>query len=345
MKIHWLGIPIDSTQRIMITPSFRLRYGAARNMADINIDIGNKISKDVSAVIFGKTTWSLSNEKNINNNLELAKNLKKLKIKVIVDYTDNYLANENKKINHLSSDYQERNQNLITKTQEYYKRIIDISDAIITSSEGLKDEVKNIYFTKKIICIPDAIDDYGEIRSNIKNQFLWFGMPISFPFLLDALQKIDLILNKEIIVNCLTDKDIIVEAVKSKKILVPALKNIKIIISQWSINNVVKYAENSICILIPSDLNDSRKKYASSNRIITAFSLNRPVIATKIPSYIEYQDYLIDIDTNQLEAYLNNYEWPEEKLKNALNISKEFLPNKVAHLWSCNLKKIIQENK
>jgi hypothetical protein len=334
MKIHWVGVPSENSQKLIAIPSLRLRYGVAKNIPNIDISIGANISKDVSAVIFGKATWNTNNEKLLNNYINIAKRLKELNIKIIIDYTDNYLNEEYKNISHLSKNYQNKNQEVILKTKKYYKNMIEISDALITSSESMKKEISEYVRQKIVISIPDAIDDYGLINKSLnQSQCLWFGMPMSFPFLLDAIAKIDLMIKEEITINCLTDASVIINAIKLKNITIPKTKKIKLKIVQWSIDNIIKYNKESKFTLIPSDINDGRKKYASSNRLITAFALKRPVIATVIPSYEEYRDLFIDINTKQCDEYFINYDWDHEKIESSQKISMEYSPEKIKLEW------------
>lgn len=176
-------------------------------MKDFDITIGYKINIKTNLLVFSKLTYKKNIEELMKKNLELATNLRNHGIKVVVDFTDNYLE-VMKKIPNISEEYQKINLEEYIKTQEYYKELLEKTDAIIVSSKIMIQLVKNKYPQKKVIYVPDAIDVIDNISDYKDDAFieeaLWFGMPISFPYLLTCLSYIDGLINRPIKINALT---------------------------------------------------------------------------------------------------------------------------------------------
>ena len=53
-------------------------------------------------------------------------------------------------------------------------------------------------------------------------------------------------------------------------------------------------------------MSDLRKAGAGSNRLMTAFSLGLPVVASKISAYQPFSDYFFDIDSPDLADFFAN---------------------------------------
>ena len=69
--------------------------------------------------------------------------------------------------------------------------------------------------------------------------------------------------------------------------------------------------------LIPSDVNDSIKSGASSNRLITAFALGLPVSAEVLESYAPFTDYFHDIRETPLSGFIKQLALYTKKVETA----------------------------
>jgi hypothetical protein len=90
-------------------------------------------------------------------------------------------------------------------------------------------------------------------------------------------------------------------------------------LAEWSLKSMINASLVCHGCLIPSDLNDSRKAGASSNRLITAFALGLPVSADILESYAPFSEYFHNIrDTplsefkKQLASYAKKIELTQE---------------------------------
>jgi hypothetical protein len=97
---------------------------------------------------------------------------------------------------------------------------------------------------------------------------------------------------------------------------------IRLDLANWSLQNMINASKASQCCLIPSDLNDSRKSGASSNRLITAFALGLPVSADVLESYAPYSDYFHHIRETPLSVFIKNFTFYEKKIEIAQQIIK-----------------------
>jgi hypothetical protein len=109
---------------------------------------------------------------------------------------------------------------------------------------------------------------------------------------------------------------------------------IRLDLAEWSLQNMINASLVCHGCLIPSDLNDSRKAGASSNRLITAFALGLPVSADVLESYSPFSDYFHNIrDTplsefnKQLASYAKKIELAQE------NVVPMFSQGVLAQKW------------
>jgi len=61
-----------------------------------------------------------------------------------------------------------------------------------------------------------------------------------------------------------------------------------------------------------------------------------------LPSYEEYRQLFLDIQSSEASLFLRDFSWPQGKLDEALSISNNFLPSGIGLRWEEVLRQIIQ---
>jgi len=337
IRIHWIQKHPENSLWLANVPSLRLRLGAALTHTDLEITYGNNFKPtEVDIVLISKMMFAGAGEEvKLNRILELSKQLSQLGKKIVVDYTDNYLAK--------TKEDASPTLKLIDKiNHKFYKQVISIADAVVVSSQKLSDYVYE-YTSNPIYIIPDAVDDFPEIssiNSEIFENGLFYGSDATFKFLLRELPHISNQLTKHINLYCLVSvftykkyKDITKSSDTYDKITLDLLP--------WSLEKVASKAQQSSFICLPGGLDSSRKTFVSENRLITAFALNRPVLASPLESYSKYSPYFLDLsrDKFDLEEEVKNYSM--ENIRIAKSISRDFSKEYLGNIWHDFFKKLL----
>ena len=77
-----------------------------------------------------------------------------------------------------------------------------------------------------------------------------------------------------------------------------------------------------------------KKKGAGHNRLITSLTLGLPTIATMLPSYEQFKDYFVDIDSLEFISILKNRSLLKSKVILAQKkIVPLFLPKVLSRKW------------
>jgi hypothetical protein len=295
VNVGWIVRHDDSFLESQL-PSLRLRLGAAKTCSNLTIKTGARLTPEMADIfVISKNTYiSLGDEAVLDKTLELCRQIKSKSKTVLVDYTDHYLYDLEHHEN-LSIDPFVLSQ--YVKTSQFYKDLINIADGVIVSSPGLHKAVKS--FTRKpVFFLADAIDAVPsnfQDPASIEISGLWYGMHSTFKLFLSSLPKLSSSLDKKTKIRCLV-QDFTYKKLKANQIEVPKTKNIILEAEIWSFDKMISRAQDAHFIVIPSNVQDFRKSLASSNRLLTAFSMRRPVWATPIDSYREFDDYYYSLD-------------------------------------------------
>ncbi len=347
IKCHWISSNTDianiSKDR---TASVRLRLGAALHSKELQITTGMVIPKNVSLVVWPKFSWlDARSSIQLENNIKVASALKKAGIIQIVDYTDHHLD----KTTPLSDGRSDKlNDSFFKKSIEnrkYYLELLSIVDFVTTPTRFIADALKTEGILKPVWIVQDAIDPapnpFPEKEKNNQKRALWYGAHFSFQQLVNNVQKLDNSLNEPLIMECLVGKATLTDA-KNGHYKFPDRKNLKIIINEWTLEKMIPAAIQSDMIFLPSSVSDPKRKLASPNRLITGFSFSRPVVATRIPSYLDFSSNFIDFDSIDLSEKIKNINEPINKLliQNAKEISLKYEPEKIASEWSTAFKEM-----
>jgi hypothetical protein len=347
IKCHWISSNSDianiSKDR---TASVRLRLGAALHSKDLHITTGMVIPKNIDVVVWPKFSWlDARSSIQLENNINVANALKKTGIIQIVDYTDHHL---DKTIPSSDGRSDKLNDSFLKKSIEnrkYYFELLSIVDFITSPTKYIADALKTEGILKPVWVVQDAIDPapnpFPEKEKNNQNRALWYGAHFSFQQLVNNIKKLDDSLNEPLILECLVGKATLNDA-KNGHYKFPDRKKLKIIINEWSLEKMIPAAIKSDVIFLPSSITDSKRKLASPNRLISAFSFSRPVIATRIPSYSDFSSYFIDFDSLELNEKIQNINELMNKslIQNAKEISLKFEPAEIANEWSTAFKEM-----
>ncbi len=212
--------------------------------------------------------------------LENICNLSTRGIPTIVDYTDHHLAAN-------------------TPYKILYQEALTLCSAVITPSGEMKKAIEG-HFEGDLWSIEDAVDTpVVPPKSNLVGSvptLLWYGHASNIDFLIGYLggQRKDLMGFRLLV---LTD------AIGASAFHQAASKmntRIHCELFAWSTKNMLEAAKLSDWAIIPSDASHPSKRYVSTNRLMTAFSMGLPTAATTLPSYMPYAAYFKDIAKNTL---------------------------------------------
>ncbi|MBT6014858.1 MAG: hypothetical protein HOG84_02870 [Nitrosomonadales bacterium] len=314
--IHWL-VPykISNPEDIfkMNLASARLRSGLFFSPAfkKFSVNLNESISnlKSIDILLVGKFPENRQDlYKTWINYINKFRNLDK---KIFFDYTDNHLGYD-------------------TLAGKFYNQAINENDSIITSSNKQKTNLLPKY--KNTTVIEDPIEiEIQKIKKNKSNRFLFFGHPSNLKYLFKHIPNWDLSKNYDLVIQT-SDNGLNLIQEQSKFIQKPP--NLNIYLQHWSIANMIKEAASASGIIIPGDINDSRKNGVSHNRLLTAFALGLPVAATRYESYLEFDNQFANID-NQVDftKFLINPNLFGSRVMMAQQKVKNYTKDNLAKKW------------
>ncbi len=260
--------------------SARLRLGPAAGHlehAGYQVAVGETVSSNCDCVLVGKigahdlTTrapyW-----------LDQIDRAKACGAKVVLDYTDHHLGFPSE------------------MGKSFYRPVLDKVDYCVVSSLHLKGMLSRD-FSGEIRVIPDPIEvslSPPKAVETVKT-ILWFGHPSNVSYLLRWLDG--LVGDFSIKLVALTNS-IGYQLLQSYTFATRA--KVSISVFEWSAENMVAAARVTDFCIIPSDVNDPKKCGASSNRLLTSLALGLPTAASLLPSYREFSEYFLDLDTTSL---------------------------------------------
>jgi hypothetical protein len=318
MKIHWL-IPgtfshIETLSESQLA-SNRMRAGLVEKYSpeiQIEFSAGDRINTKVDVIVVGKIGRDCQNGRD-NLWLSHVSEGKKNSTKIVIDYSDNHLELPE------------------SPMHDFYKKVLPYANQAIVPSEHMSIQLKQL-FNKRITIIEDPVEiapitpRLSIIQEDIT--FLWFGHASNISYLIRYLQNkslCDINININILSNIPG-----LELISSQKQNLRSNLNL----SEWTLENMIHFANKSDACLIPSDLNDVRKSGVSSNRLITAFALGLPVSADILQSYAPYSEYFQDIRIAPLSAFIKKINLYMIKSQSAqLNIVPRFSRDAIVQKW------------
>jgi hypothetical protein len=290
MLIHWL-IPgtYKVVEDLLISDmaSIRMRAGLVGKYApDINIKFsaGDQIVTKADVVVIGKIGGDCQNGRDVFWLKQLSE-AKKYSKKIILDYTDHHLGSASSSMGN------------------FYKNVLPLTDEAVVSST-LLCQLLTQFFYKEITVIEDPLEIQTiPPRMSIALDditLLWFGHASNTSYLLNYLAN-DFLCDvgfKLIVLSNASGLQMMQSHQQSIR------SNIRLNLTVWSLQNMIQASKFSQGCLIPSNLSDSRKSGASSNRLITAFALGLPVSADMLDSYSPFTDYFQNIREAPLSEFI-----------------------------------------
>ena len=237
------------------------------------------------------------------------------KNRIILDYTDHWLAQEKLSAGHI------------------YKKLADISNLLVTPVKRLTDSL--IQSGYSAVTVFDGIDTYKALSptqtSKKKREVLWFGHSSNIHSLIRLLSgylnqydfNLTLVTNKQSFDILRTTNFKTTPRCKVKGVL-------------WSMDNLLAEAIKADFCILPVD-----KEFASQNRLVTAFRLGLPVLAENISSYEPYRDYYAQMSFGAVKEMFNNPEaWHAKVIEAQQRINKEFDADVLIDQWATTLKNL-----
>ena len=309
--------------------SIRLRTvvaAEATKTLDCQVSLSDGLSnKYADLIVVGKVN-NINDANRPERWLQRIKKAKSSGAKIIIDYTDHHIE-----------------QN--TASGEFYRECIKIADAVVCSSELLKNSIAK-YFKGYICVIEEPIDvsiiPPKEKNNNIKN-ILWFGHASNLPYLFDCLLNT---FNSDIHARLIIMTNAFPFPEEYSKLLsVEALKNIEINVVPWSPNDLIQAASISDFCILPTGYKDSKKAGASSNRLITALALGMPVLTDQLISYQKFKDYFEILNCDNLIKFTNKSDLDFQKIwKFQEIVAPHYSRKKLIHFWAMHLNEILKKN-
>ena len=307
MIIHWL-IPgnyksVEDLSKSNLA-SIRMRAGVVGKYAhdlQVELSFGDHVNTKADVIVVGKIGGDCQNGRANLWIMQILDANKRSK-KIILDYTDHHLESRSSPMG------------------VFYKNVLPLIDKVVVSSTRIS-QLLTQFLDKEITVIEDPIEIQitppQYLIPTDEMTLLWFGHATNTSYLLNYIQN-----------NLLCDAGfrlIVLSNSPGLEMLASHQQHlrttIRVDLVEWSLQNMINASRVSHGCLIPSDLNDSRKAGASSNRLITAFALGLPVSADVLESYAPFSDYFHNIrDTplsefnKQLASYAKKIELAQEEV-------------------------------
>ena len=270
--------------------SSRLRLlpaGRAAVSMGWTVSVGDHAPNQSSVVLIGKIPI-FDYEKRAPHWLSQLKELERRNVRIILDYTDHHLGFD-------------------SPIKPFYTNALGMADLCIVSHAALAQALCDAgdFKADTIRVVEDAIEyDVVTPRQRHKSAhasgILWFGHGTNFEFLARLCADWPKTAPRELyIVSSQEVHDFI------RNGHLDASVPLQIHFRQWSPSALSEVAAAADIAVIPSSF-DSRKQFASSNRLVTGLALGLPVVATPLPSYREFQNYFFELGSEEANAAFVN---------------------------------------
>jgi hypothetical protein len=316
MHVHWLSplSLIDPSHVYQANlASLRLRAGALVSMADaqLSTSIGEHIPTNTDVCVVGKIGVADPYSKQP----DWLKIINEFDRPVVLDYTDDHVHKQ-------------------TVMGSFYRSVLQRVDHVVCSSQQLQESISAV-FSKQTSVIADAVEYAPQPPKNLVSQprrLLWFGHHSNIGALQHFLSTFDPPTAVEILV---------LSTEQGRQMLqtgqVSQRASVRLLFKLWSIDEMPKAAKLCDACIIPID--EGTKKGASSNRLLTALTLGLPTCADLIPSYLEFQNYLTDLRSQQFEQVIMNPQGQHGTIELAQQyISLHYSFQSLGRKWQATLK-------
>jgi hypothetical protein len=283
--------------------------------------IGEVVSSDPDVILVGKIGANDIAQRTSGWIRKLQK-AKGKRCKVLVDYTDN----------HLEFD---------SPMRPFYSAALELADHFIVPGIFLAQRLAH-RSEKPIALIPDPIEvpvipvKSGKPNSPIRA--LWFGHRTNISYLVDFIER-QLTSEHTLEIIVLSD-EFALSALRSHQFRTAARVTLSLV--PWSIKNLISSSQISDICIIPSDPNDPKKAGASSNRLVTALALGLPTAVDLLPSYVDFSDFVVEIQSRAFGELLRAPEIMNDKTTVAQHeVIPNFTPSTIGQQWVDLLDSII----
>ncbi len=233
---------------------------------------GDVVNTVVDGVFIGKIGQGPDLAERASHWLRVLKAHKDKKKKVILDYSDPHLT-----VNSPLSDF--------------YKRALELTDIVVCSSNALAESCAGLVGAKELRVIEDW-NEYPCITPKTRSHterlnLLWFGYQINLTYLISWLQSgsADSVSGT---LTVLTGAD---THLHKQRVMSNLPRGVDLNWQTWSQKAVIQHALETDWLILPSSLEEDRKRYVSSNRLIAGLSLGLPILATPALSYQPFSEY------------------------------------------------------
>jgi hypothetical protein len=285
--------------------SIRLRVAVAANITDkalFDNEFNDGANFAIPEILFVGKIELEADPKRAERWLSRIKQCAAKGTKIVVDYADNHLAENQKAAN-------------------FYKNAFKFSTAVVCSSTVLASNVRR-YYQGPVKVIEDPIEVLIQEPKKlipVEPRALWFGDVSNLKYLVDFLknsfkskQKASLC----IMTNLQNATQEILEINQLKH-----LDYLKIEFLNWNLPAMQRMAFHSDMCWIPAGINDDRKSGASSNRLLTSLSLGLPTAADNLASYKKYRGFYIELRAGDPFQHLNHQR--EDTIEKITKIQKQ----------------------
>jgi hypothetical protein len=294
--------------------SIRLRSAVAFDSLSAlgaSVSVGEQIADESQMVIVGKIgAYDISARS--RSWLDQIQSAKKRGAQICLDYTDHHLGFD-------------------SPMSGFYKYAISLADTCVVPSQHMATMLSSV-FEREIKQIPDPIEVIPIKDPKAPNKIekiLWFGHASNIKFLIKWIENQTeqesfglIVLTNPQGFNIFSNHKFQTRA------------KIDCSLYEWSVSNMIEAAKFVDLCVIPSDIDDPRKSGVSSNRLLTALALGLPTAATMLPSYREFSDYFVDIESDLLRLTVSRIEHLNQMIKKAQhNVLPNYTMDSISKKW------------
>lgn len=248
-----------------------------------------------------------------------------------------------KKNSQIFLDYTDHHLGFNSPMTSFYEAAIQLVDGCIVPSASMASLLMK-FWKGPISIIEDPIEVECLAPKEVSKKpitLLWFGHPTNIDFLIKFIESGFLegdsirfiVLSNEVGLNHFASSNLSSKA------------NIEFNLALWSSENMTEAARIADMCIIPSDLNDYKKRGASSNRLITALALGLPTAADNLPSYQEFAKYYCSLQGNDFRDILNDpAKYGSRVSKAQIELIPRFRMHKIEQDWENFLLNSVAKN-
>ena len=298
--------------------STRLRLAVAGHAAvesGSTLSAGDHMPKHADVVLVGKIPI-FDYDRRASGWLRQLNECKSNGGRIVIDYTDHHLGFD-------------------SPVKPFYLSALPLADSCIVPHHALAEALMTVQpaLSSKIRVIEDLIEyPFRDPRQSAQNGstggVLWFGHGTNFEFLArlctmwpEGAPRDLFIVSSEEVHNFIRSGQL------------TASVELDVHFRLWSQQALQEVAATASLAVIPSSF-ESRKQFASSNRLVTSLALGLPVVATPLPSYLEFAEHFCELGSDAANEFFTD---PQQALPKVLSFqhqyAERFSVEKIANDW------------